>query len=117
MPPGKQFEQSFKKSVPSNVLIYKFKDGTANFDGQKNDNVRFQAKNVCDFMMFNGRYLYLLELKSLKGKSIPFGNFRDNQIKELTKMQHFRNVIAGFIINFRDVAKRPGCRPKNWHYR
>lgn len=101
---GKQFEKDFKDSIPDDVFYYRFKDGTAGFSGTKNENVRFQSKNICDCMLFHRGVLCLLELKTVKGKSFSFNNVRDNQIKELEKSTYF-GIIAGFIINFRDLEK------------
>ena len=84
--PGKVFEEDIKKSVPKEYWIYRFKDGTANFSGSKNENVRFQAHNICDFMIMTKENLILLELKSHKGSSIPFSCIRKNQIEEMTKI-------------------------------
>jgi recombination protein U len=97
---GKQFELDFKASVPSYVWFYRFKDGTANFNGQKNENVRFQAKNICDCELYY-KHLFLLELKSTKEKRIPLSMIRDNQIKELTEAGHFEGILPGFVVNFR----------------
>ena len=69
---GKRFEEDIKKSVPSEYFYYRFKDGTGNFNGTKNENVRFQAKNICDCEVMTDNYLFLLELKSHLGKSISF---------------------------------------------
>lgn len=102
--PGKVFEEDFKKSVPEDCWIYRFKDGTANFDGQKNENVRFQAKNICDFQVMTKDNLFLLELKSHANVSIGFDCIRDNQVNEMTKIDHPR-IKAYFIFNFRDMEK------------
>lgn len=102
---GKIFEQNFKKSVPSSIFYYRFRDGTGNFNGQKNENVRFQQKNMCDCMLFDGNNLYLLELKNHKGSSLPFSCIRENQLKELSMAQYYSNVISGIIINFEDNEK------------
>lgn len=99
---GKQFEQDFKNSVPDNVFYYRFRDGTAAW-GDK-ENTRFQQSNMCDCMIFDGA-LYLLELKSHKGKSIPYSAIRKNQITELSKASTYKNIVAGFVANFRDVEK------------
>jgi recombination protein U len=101
---GKQFESDFIKSVPDTIYHYRFKDGTAGFAGAQNENVRFQAQNICDFLLFDGR-LILLELKSHKGKSIPFSCIRDNQLLELSKAETFNGIIPGMIFNFRDIEK------------
>lgn len=102
--PGKVFEEDIKKSVPKEYWIYRFKDGTANFSGSKNENVRFQAHNICDFMIMTKENLILLELKSHKGSSIPFSCIRKNQIEEMTKIEHSK-IKSYFLLNFRDSEK------------
>ena len=99
---GKRFEQNFKKSVPADVFYYRFKDGTSNWE--HNGIARFQATNICDCMLFDGNRLYLLELKSVKGKSIPFSNLKrnnkDKRLEELLLTTYFKNIVAGIIIEF-----------------
>lgn len=101
---GKKFEEDIKSSVPQGYWIYRFKDGTGNFGGTKNENVRFQASNICDFEVMTEDYLFLLELKSHKGASIGFNCIRDNQIKEMTSIEH-KKIKAYFVINFRDKER------------
>jgi recombination protein U len=108
---GKLFEQDIKKSVSSEYWLYRFKDGTGNFAGGKNENVRFQATNICDFLVMTNEYLFLLELKSHKGTSIPFNCIRENQIEEMSKIEHLR-VKSYFILNFRDKEKTYGIEAK-----
>ena len=99
---GKDFEQDFIKSVPESIYHYRFKDGTAAWgEGEK---TRFQHQNVCDFLLFDGR-MFLLELKSHKGKSIPFSCIRENQLNELSIAENFSGIIPGMIFNFRDINK------------
>lgn len=100
---GKVFEESFKKSVPDDILYYRFKDGTANW--QHNNLVRFQAKNICDCMLYDGDILVFAELKNHKGKSIPFSCIRENQIKELSMYQYYKNTKCVVIINFEDLEE------------
>lgn len=102
---GKRFEENFKKSISNDLFCYRFKDGTANFTGTKNENVRFQAHNVCDFMVFNGQRLFLLELKAHKGKSLPLNCIRDNQIKELSKASMYTNIVTGILVYFADLEE------------
>ncbi|WP_105176875.1 Holliday junction resolvase RecU [Clostridium cagae] len=109
--PGKLFEEDFKKSVPEDCWIYRFKDGTANFGGTKNENVRFQAHNICDFQIMTNDYLVLLELKSHAGASIPFNCIRSNQIEEMSNIQHPK-IKAYFIFNFRDYEKTYAIKAK-----
>jgi recombination protein U len=101
---GKAFEQDFIKSIPADVFKYRFKDGTASWGGQA-DNVRFQSFNICDFMVYNAKTLYLLELKSHKGKSIPLSCIREKQIEGLCAADEYENIIAGIVFNFREVEE------------
>lgn len=101
---GKKFEDDFKKSVPQEYWIYRFRDGTGNFGGTKNENVRFQASNICDFEVVTDKYVFLLELKSYKGASISFEGIRDNQIKQMSEIDH-EKIKAYFILNFREKEK------------
>lgn len=97
---GKRFEDNFKKSVPKDVFYYRFKDGTASWDGA---NTRFQSFNICDCMIFSNKRLYLLELKSTMGKSLPLSRIRQSQLRELTETLVFEDVVAGLVINFSDT--------------
>ncbi len=54
--------------------------------------------------MLYDRQLFLLELKSTKGKSIPFSNFRDKQIEDLIEASEF-GIKAGVLIEFSDIKE------------
>lgn len=99
---GKLFEEDIKKSIPEGYWFYRFKDGTGNFGGTKNENVRFQAHNISDCEVMGKKYLFILELKSHKGASIPFNCIRDTQLKEMSEINH-ELVKAYFIFNYRDL--------------
>ena len=114
---GKRFEDNFRKSIPDNVFYYRFRDGTSSWD--KSANTRFQAKNICDCMLYNGKYLYLLELKSTKGKSIPLSNIRQNHVDDLIKANRHDNVLAGLVVEFSELGQvywMPIDLVKNWFY-
>lgn len=100
---GKIFEESFKRSVPDDILYYRFKDGTANWE--HNNIVRFQAKNVCDCMIYNGEELIFIELKNHKGKSIPIKCIRENQREELLRYSKYKNTKCVIVINFEDLEE------------
>jgi len=100
---GKRLESNFKKSIPDDIFFYRFKDGSSAWGG--NDKVRFQSSNICDCLIFNGSKLYLLELKSTKGKSLPFTNIRENQLKELSKASLYKNIVAGIVIEFNELDR------------
>ncbi|MFT4413378.1 Holliday junction resolvase RecU [Fredinandcohnia humi] len=59
-------------------------------------------KNPCDFILYKNPNIYLLELKSHKGKSIPFGAIQPNQIESLYRHNKIKGIIAGFVFNYRD---------------
>lgn len=99
---GKLFEEDFKKSIPLDYWFYRFKDGTGNFGGTKNENVRFQSHNISDCEVMGKKYLFILELKSHKGSSIPFNCIRPTQLKEMSNITH-EKVKAYFILNYRDL--------------
>lgn len=98
---GKRFEKNFKNSIPKNILFYRFKDGTSSWD--KNKKTRFQCKNICDCMLFDGKHLFLMELKSTKGKSLPLKNIKEHQINDLLKESVYENVICGLVIEFNSL--------------
>lgn len=92
--PGKQFEKDFSDSVPPEIFVYRMKDDSLGFAG---------VRNPCDFILYKTPNIYLLELKSHKGKSIPFGALQSYQIESLYRYRQIDGVVAGFVINFRDV--------------
>ena len=99
---GKKFEEDFKNSVPADVYIYKLKDA----GGWSNaTNTRFTINNICDYIMYSMPTLYLLELKSFKGKSLPYSNIKNNQIKGLIDAAQTKGIKAGIVANFRELEK------------
>lgn len=110
---GKKFEEDFKKSIPEKYFVYRFKDGTANFNGTKNENVRFQAHNICDFEVFAEDKLFLFELKSYKGASISLSGIRKTQLEEMLKASNYKNIEPYFLLNFRPLEKVYAIRVQN----
>lgn len=99
---GKKFEEDFKNSVPADVYIYKLKDA----GGWSNaTNTRFTINNICDYIMYSMPTLYLLELKSFKGKSLPYSNIKNNQIEGLIDAAQTKGIKAGIVANFRELEK------------
>lgn len=97
---GKRFEQCFRKSVPKNIFYYRLKDSSNTWSN--GDKTRFTNTNICDSIMFDGFYLYMLELKSTKGKSLPYSNIREHQINDLLWCDTFANIISGLVVEFSD---------------
>lgn len=98
---GKRFENNFKNSIPKDVFCYRLKDGTASW-GDK-DTTRFQCSNMCDFILADGEYIILAELKNHRGKSLPLSCIRQNQLEEMLKADKFVFVKPMFIVNFEDL--------------
>lgn len=93
---GKTFEQEFKECVPPDYYLYRLKDDTSGFYG---------VSNPCDYILFRSPYLFLVELKTHKGKSIPIAKIRPNQIQGMEKATHYEGVYGGFLINFRELEE------------
>ena len=103
---GKIFEQNWKASIPEGIFVYRPPDAAQSF--QSNSNLRFSLRSPCDYFIFNGQYLWALELKSVAGTSISFercntdkGVIHDYQIKTLKEFRTYPNVISGLLIDFR----------------
>ena len=107
---GKKFEEDFKNSVNTDeIFLQRLKDGTTGtVNGQM---VRFNNKNLCDFILFRDGLLVLVELKSFLGKSMPFTNIKDTVDEQQTFLYNLRmeakknNVKAYMILNFRDLSE------------
>jgi recombination protein U len=96
---GKQFENDFKASILDDQFFLRLPDG----GGWSNaENTRFTPSNLCDCILFTGKILYLLELKSHKGKSIPASALK--QVEPLASINTLRTIPA-FLCNFRDVGE------------
>lgn len=98
---GKCYENCFRKSIPEGVFFYRFRDGTSSWDN--GSNTRFQAFNIADCELFYNNKLFILELKTTKGKSLPYKNIRKSQIEELTKASMYKNIICGLVIDFSEL--------------
>jgi len=110
--PGKKFEEDFQKSAAKEMFIYRLKDPPQSFNsgctGCPKLKTRFSPQNICDFIAFGDATLYLLELKSCKGKSVPFKNIvkneKDTRLLKMVEAEDKWNGIYSFILfNFRDV--------------
>lgn len=91
---GKKFEEDWKNSVPDNVFIERI-----------NDTFYSGVVNIADFIMYAFPNLFLLELKSVKGRSIPFSRLNGKQLKMLEVASKKKGVRAGFLFNFREVEQ------------
>lgn len=116
---GKRFEDSISNSIPDYVLVKRLNDNAAGWSG--GTNTRFSSNNECDFILFDDvqRILIPLELKSTKEKYLTFWRedfenkskkqtfmIRKCQILGLYKWSKYKNVIGGFIINFKSIENK-----------
>ena len=107
---GKRFERQFKESADKEgILCVRFNDSDMSFNPNKEFRSRFTAKNPADFFIYRYPYVYFLELKSTKYKSISFEREKGNQgmihlsqIQSLSNLPLYDGVRAGLILNFRN---------------
>lgn len=109
---GKVFEDNFRKSIPitPNVFYYRLKDTASSYYGG-NQQLRFSQSNIADAFLlhtntqFNITHLLILELKSHKGKSLPFSAIRDNQLKEMFEASRYRKILPFIVMFFSDIER------------
>jgi len=106
MNPGKQFEKDFQSSAGWDIEIERLKDAAGWSDGE---NTRFTPSNIADFVLYDGnsekKELFYVELKSYKGKSIPFGNFNIKHLVKLEEKAKKIGVRSIVVFNPRDIEK------------
>jgi len=103
MNPGKAFEADFAKSAPEWLDFTRLIDAGG---WGKADNLRFTPSNLCDFIAFSGKThkLYKMELKSVAGISLPFGNINEKKLDKLCDSGSASPlIIPCFVINYRKV--------------
>src|SRR5690554_830637 len=110
---GKKFETCFKKSLlKDDFYVVRIPDPPQSFN-QMDKQLRFSNKNPYDLIAFKNGKMYCLELKSCNSTSfsIQFDkkekgkNIKIHQIEGLRNASKHKEVIAGFIFNFRKVKK------------
>jgi len=113
---GKTFEEDFAKSF-KDIFIYRLRDNAGAWNesvirNNGKNGIRFTTTNICDFIAYSNKSnkLLLLELKSFKGKSCPFTNFKKHQIEGLYIEGKKEGVEAYAILNFRDLNETFGVR-------
>lgn len=107
---GKVFEDDFASSIDQDtILLHRLKDTAQSYN--QSEDTSYTWQNPCDYFLFNGEMLFCFELKSTKAKSISYQQNENDksqrmikwhQIKKLTEFANYKNVLAGFILNYRD---------------
>lgn len=111
---GKKFEDNFRKSIiQRGYWYYRLKDSAQSFNTKST--LRFSLKNPYDCLIYTGKNLFTLELKSTKGTSFsfpPINELKSNntymihkhQIDGLINSSKYENIIAGFVLDFRESS-------------
>lgn len=100
--PGKQFEKDVLNSVRfSSCYILRLKDCPGTWNQEHTKLTQFTSSNECDFIVFVAGRLFLLELKSVGGTSLPFNRIRPAQRKGLSEAHVYNRVYSGVLLNFR----------------
>lgn len=97
---GKEFEQSIQDSaIEQGVFFYRIKDTFIPPTLRMRVKV---TKNDFDSFMFQYPYLFALEMKATKSKSISFQEsvIKQHQIDKLAEASKHEGIIAGFMFNF-----------------
>ena len=96
---GKQFEKDFKASELDDQFYLRLNDAGG---WSKSVDLRFTPSQLCDGLLFTRGTLYLLELKSHTGKSIPA-----SCLKQTDTLAQIGNVgiVPAFVCNFRDYSE------------
>lgn len=100
MTPAKKFEQDFQNSVPTGFYYYRLRDAAG---WRVGTDTRFSVSNDYDMFMSALGYLFALELKSVKGKSIPFSSLQPHQESGLMKAAAHEDVKAGVLVWIRST--------------
>lgn len=102
---GKVFEDNIKNSCPDWLLVHRPPDAAQSFD--MSSKLRFSQHSPADFFVFDGKKFYTLECKSFEG-SCSFERSKEDrgvihwyQIESLLKFSRYKNVISGFLLDFR----------------
>ena len=96
---GKKFEEDFAKSAPEHLDFTRLVDAGG---WGKASNLRFTPSNLCDFIAYSEitHILYKMELKSVAGTSLPFGNINEKKLDKLI-LKDTLFIRPVFVINFR----------------
>lgn len=107
---GKIFEEDFASSInKETIFLHRLKDTAQSYNQSKD--TKYTWNNPCDYFLFNGEIFFCFELKSTKSKSISYQRNKDDktqrmikwhQIEKLTEFSNYKNVLAGFVLNYRD---------------
>lgn len=94
---GKDFEELFRKQmVASGFDVNRVADNTAGYMG---------GRNICDFITYVYPHIYYMEMKTVKGNTLPFSNITQNQWAGLQEKEKIEGAGAGIIVWFMEHDK------------
>ena len=117
---GKKFEEDFQKSASMVMNIDRLKDPPQSFNsgcqGCPKQKTWFSPRNLCDFIGFSHPFQFYFELKSHKGKSVPFSVIvtkeKDTRLEEMVQKEiDWYGVFAYVIFNWRDCGNNTYAVP------
>lgn len=90
---GKKFEQDWVRKISDNpdYYVHRFRD-VQGYAG---------SVSIADYSIYNWFMLSVMELKSTKGKSLPFSRLNMKQRQMMLDELTVPNYIPGYICNFR----------------
>ena len=101
---GKLFEEEVQTSCSEQKIWY-FRVRDVNLPPDLRTRVRV-PENPYDSLIYKDGYLFPTEMKSTKGKSLPFKNIKEHQIESLIASNTYDDkIIPGFLINFSDEER------------
>lgn len=110
---GKLFEQQFKKSVDKTGYLFERFPDSNKFGQGGSSQIRFTLNSPCDCFIFDGDYLYYVELKHTDNTGISFNQppyektkqtvmIKPHQVQSLMDRSKYSNVICGLVLDFAD---------------
>ena len=100
---GKKFEQKFREcwlSTFPNSFIYRLQDQMSGY--------KVISRNPCDFICYTDNTLFLIECKTIKGKSFPLSNLTQyDKLKENTGIKGVRCGVIIWYYNYDKIIYLP----------
>jgi len=108
---GKIFEEDFQNSCKGQLSLIRLKDPSSSFNikcqGCPEQITRFSPRNICDFIGYSYPNMYLLELKSCAGTSMPFKNIvknkKDKRLQDMVHLSEKKGIKAYVVFNWRNL--------------
>lgn len=112
--PGKQFEKDFQESALKVMSYIRLNDPASSFNldcmNCPKKKTRFAARHLCDAIGYKKPFQYFIELKSVKGKAVPFKNIvknkKDKRLFKMVEENRSHGAKSFVILNFRGADNK-----------